>query len=162
MDQNGNRLTQKVEVTFGAKAHVTEDVRPPRELTQWELGVIERLLSKPFLGRDQIRRQLASARVSNICLHCPTVRLDFGHNPEDRALDEDDTPLRGITPFELYGFDADGMLIDILLHVANGYVTELEVYRGDSGPFMALPDPDAFKLVHKDRFVTEISRPRTQ
>lgn len=160
MGDDRNKAVQRVEVTFGTRSHVTRDVNPPRELDKWERSALDRLVSKPFDGRDQIRRQLESVRVTNICLHCPTVRLQCVRDPADKAVGKDNTPLCGIVPFELHGVDADGMPIAVLVHVAQGFVTELEVYRGDSGLFIALPQPDAFELLSTEQFHARSTRQR--
>ncbi|WP_448721617.1 DUF6984 family protein [Microbacterium natoriense] len=39
--------------------------------------------------------------------------------------------------------DRDGVRVHLLLHVVDGYLDELEVLRGDSGPIMSRPADQA-------------------
>ena len=43
--------------------------------------------------------------------------------------------------------DLDGMKIVILLHVIDGYVDELEVFRADSGPLQAPIRTEALRVI---------------
>ena len=42
--------------------------------------------------------------------------------------------------------DVDGVTIHILLHVVNGLVTELEVYKEDGSLVECLPKPESLRL----------------
>lgn len=42
--------------------------------------------------------------------------------------------------------DRDGTPIDVLLHVRDGFLHELEIYRVDNGNVVALPAPEGWEL----------------
>lgn len=147
MDDTSKRLEPSAEVTFGPSMHRVVEVIPPRNLSRWEQAVVNRLLSEPFHNRDKVRKQLESARVSMICLHCPTVRVALEEEPSQQLVDEHGSPAHGSTPFELYGLDVDGMHITVLLRVSRGYVNLLEVVRADGQALVSVPEPERFEVV---------------
>ncbi len=49
-------------------------------------------------------------------------------------------------PIEAEGNDADGMPFAILLHVLDGYLSELEIYRMDGKPFLDYPQPSNLRI----------------
>lgn len=113
-------------------AHSTDDWKAlgePRDLREDERALIEQLLAQSFNGRDELAAQLRDAQV--IAEGAGDTRtLRFG-------------PLRGDAfpaptalriPVEGIADDADGVAITVLLHVVDGWVTELEVYRVDGKP----------------------------
>ncbi len=125
-------------------------VAPPRQLTEWERGLLERLLAQPCEGRDQLLDQLASVRVAAACACCLSIELNSGQDQDE----DGPTPsshggrhvLRGHRLVsELEGEDSDGMLVWALLFTENGKLAELEVQRADGGPFLSLPKLDSFK-----------------
>ncbi len=127
--------------------HQTRDVLPHRDLTVWEREVIERLLSKLFRYRDEIRAHLATAKVSNVCTACPTVWLEIDEGAVNRLLDPSGRPLYAAIPAELRGTDVDGMEFYVALDIVDGYVRQLQVGRWDGLPFHSLPDPATLELI---------------
>src|SRR5579884_3568998 len=123
--------------------HHTSDVIPPRQLTPKERGILEFLLSRPFPGRDQLWRQLLTARVSGDC-GCRSLRLSVDRRVTERAQ------VKRRIPIEAEGVDADGMKIHFLLHVVDGYMLELEIFREDSKPIIELPVASALELFSLD------------
>jgi hypothetical protein len=98
----------------------------PRDLRADERGVIEQLLEHHFVGRDEIRSQLATARViAEGSGDSRTLRFA----PPDTGAPRANTMLR--VPVEAQANDEDGVPIVVLLHVVDGVVEELEVYRVD-------------------------------
>lgn len=49
-------------------------------------------------------------------------------------------------PAEAWSQDSDGINIDVLLHVVNGRVKELEIYKADLSQIRQLPDPGKFEV----------------
>jgi hypothetical protein len=50
-------------------------------------------------------------------------------------------------PVEAEFDDQDGVGVHVLLHVLDGYLNELEIYREDSSPLQREPDPEDFRLI---------------
>ncbi len=50
-------------------------------------------------------------------------------------------------PVEAETEDEDGTTIHVLVHVLDGRLNELEIYREDSGPVTRRPAPDSLRLV---------------
>jgi hypothetical protein len=50
-------------------------------------------------------------------------------------------------PVEAELKDADGVTIHVLLHVLDGLLNELEVYRDDSGPIQRQISPEELDLI---------------
>ncbi len=126
------------------------DVVPPRQLTQWEWRLVERLLSKPSDSRDELLQQLDSVRVTAECLHCPSIELAVDEKfPNEALTSHGARHLIGLHEkvSELSGKDVDGMEVWALLFVQEGKLVELEVLRADGRPFLSLPDPESFELL---------------
>jgi hypothetical protein len=43
--------------------------------------------------------------------------------------------------------DQDGVAVHVLLHVLDGYLNELEIYREDSAPLQRQLAPEDFRLI---------------
>ena len=103
-----------------------ETIDPPGEFTSWELEAIDRVLaSRPRSA--VLRQQLATARVTARCPHCPSIDLVVAS----------DAPRLGptIDMPTLHGKDLDGMFVEIVLIVRDDRVTALDVWRGDGAEF---------------------------
>lgn len=120
--------------------HRLTDLPHPRPLNEWERGVLRQVLSRPFLDREIVEAQATRAQVAVVCRDCPTVGLTVdGDVPLLECARG--RPYRGILPCELAGADVDGMPFQILVHVSDGRLAELEIYRGDGEHLLALPNP---------------------
>lgn len=128
----------------GANIYERRPVHPPRKLTSKEEALLSFLLSRQFPGRDQLRQQMRSARVSGECkCGCPTVELlvDRAQSPRAKVVRR--------MPVEAIGNDEDGTQLYALLHVDDdGFLCELEAYRVDSKP-LKLPDPGSLHLLNQ-------------
>ena len=128
---------------------------PPRPLNDWEQRMLGIFTAFPFVvGGDSLRRQIPRTHVDNECgCGClsPSLTTD-----RDLALQVKDGKQRHV--YELYGDDADGMMIFALLFVDDGYLSLLEVMRGDSTPFTHQPDPRRFLDVSKDPTAADARR----
>jgi hypothetical protein len=99
-----------------------------RGLTDGERRLIELLLTKPFPGCENLRVRLSKARVSAIDQH---GSLQFRVSG----------PLANVqqqVPTEGYYVDWEGVdhrpAVNVLLHVVEGKLYELEVYKDDGWP----------------------------
>lgn len=111
-----------------------------RPLTDWERGVILRLLmERPFAGRDELLAQVdtVAARLidedGSIGLRCSC---------DVKAAVTERIPVEGEAP------DRDGMTIHYLLHVVDGTMNELEVYKDDSSRVMRHAEPEDLKVMN--------------
>lgn len=106
-------------------------------LVDWEERLIARLLSVEFPGRKEITEQLKD---------CLAKILDqdgsLGFQIRSKTL----APVEKRVPVEAEGKDADGHPIHVLLHVVQGRVTELEIYREDGAPVQRMPDPHNWEV----------------
>jgi hypothetical protein len=122
----------------GESAALTTRVVPPRQLNSWERGVLCVLLSRPFPGSHELRLQLPAVRVSEEYVgRDPSVVLTLDRTAGPTA------PVRRRIPVEAEGRDEDGRTIHVLLHVLDGYLWELELYRSDGGQIRSLPEPES-------------------
>jgi hypothetical protein len=112
----------------------------PRQLTARERETIFALLAKPFVGRDALLQQLPAAQVIMESTRSASivVRVDRSLAPPASTSER--------VPAEAHGQDSDGMWFELLLHVVDGYMDELEIWRGDGGPIMILPEPSTLDI----------------
>ena len=108
-----------------------------RPLRPDEEQLFNRLFQCEFPGRNELRRQLVGLRVRQIngngwiALH-PTG--------ESRAEVKYRVPIEGSYP------DLDGVQIHILLHVVDGYLRDLEVFKEDGSMVVRHPEAASLKL----------------
>jgi len=102
-----------------------------RDLTSIEQNILERLLSKDFPGKDQLKNQI------NGCLASDTGDDDnYGSIylfPDRKSVAhvERRVPVDGLVK------DSDGIPINILLHVEDGFLHELEITKLNGAPLKA-------------------------
>lgn len=101
-----------------------------RPLTTRERELLEALLGEEFPGRDQLRTQMDSVAAKEIDQD-GSLALQPGSG--ERA------PVKTSVPTEGQCADADGKPVHILLHVRDGLMTEMEVFREDSTPVLNPP-----------------------
>ena len=110
-----------------------------RPLAAGERAVLDKLLSESFPGRDALAEQARDVRVRSIDADGSLALMpDPGVCPAD--------VVRRI-PVEAEAEDLDGVAIHVLLHVVDGYMKELEVYREDSSRVVRPITPDALSTV---------------
>lgn len=113
----------------------TRALNPPRYLSPWEREVLETLLGVPFPGSEELRAQLGALRVSEEYTgDDPSVIFSVTRPATPPA------PVRRRIPIEAEAPDSDGATIQILLHVVDGFIWELELYRPDGKPIQRRPD----------------------
>lgn len=108
-----------------------------RQPTTYERQVIERLLEVNFLGQNVIFEQINSSLVTKID---ENGSLKF--NVKIRAK----ANVKQRVPIEAECEDVDGVTIHVLLHVVDGIVDELEIYKDDSSLVIKMPDPKDLRL----------------
>ncbi len=108
-----------------------------RTLTSSETAYIEKLLSSAVPARDALRAQLQGALAQQI---------DDEGSLEFRVITGPKASVISRIPVEAEARDLDGMPLHMLLHVVDGVVTELEIYRDGSGPILHLPPPEEWEV----------------
>lgn len=110
-----------------------------RPLDAGEREVLVKLLGVHFPGRDALRQQAAGAMGR---------RIDAEGSLELQP-NQDAPPAEVVRriPVEAETDDLDGTPIHVLLHVVNGYMNELEVYREDSAKLARPINPEALRLI---------------
>jgi hypothetical protein len=115
--------------------------RPPswRKLTEAEKRVLDRLLAGEFAGKHELAAQAELATVS---------RID-GEGSLQLRTKGPDAPVTQRIPVEGSYLDGSsdtfGPVVHLLLHVVEGRLQELEIYKNDGsdivvGPFEISPD----------------------
>jgi hypothetical protein len=101
-----------------------------RSLTRDERALIEKMLSDPFPGRDELRSQLEVATAKRIDRE-GSLALHVSSGPLAAAV-------RSV-PTEAWCPDRDGVMIRLLLHIRNGRMFELEMYKDDGTEIQRAP-----------------------
>jgi hypothetical protein len=114
-----------------------------RPMTRSEKNMIERLLEDPFPGRDELLCQLDKALVAKIDEN-GSLEFSFPNSDFPKAK----VNRRVVVEGELD--DTDGVGVHVLLHVVDGALNELEVFKEDNSRVLALLDPKAITLIHLD------------
>ena len=112
-----------------------------RHFTALEQGIIDRLLEKAFPGRDELCEQMKK---------CLVRTIDADKSLEFLVEADVQSTVKRRIPVEAEFQDADGVLVHILLHVIDGKVNELEIYKEDGSPIMENPDPSQLQVVYLD------------
>jgi hypothetical protein len=108
-----------------------------RRLTGTETRIIDKLLTEDFPGRGAIREQIRDSLVREIDSN---GSLEFQVQAGPIARTDFRIPVEG--EFE----DIDGVTIHVLLHVVNGRLNELEVYKDDSARVAKMPGPENLRI----------------
>ena len=110
--------------------------RAPKET---EVAQVERLLAEEFPGRDALKRQAESAQVEEIDANGSLYFKTDTRLPVARVVRR--IPVEAEVP------DRDGVLVHVLLHVLDGRLSELEIFREDSRPLIDRPPPDKWEMI---------------
>jgi hypothetical protein len=117
---------------------MTENEHTFRNFTAHEQRIIDRLLEKAFPGRDEICEQMKS---------CLVRTIDEDKSLEFLVRSNVKAKVKKRVPVEAEVQDTDGISIHILLHVVDGKLNELEIYKEDGSPILERPDPSKLKVV---------------
>jgi hypothetical protein len=110
-----------------------------REPSSHERAIIAKLLEADFVGRADVAIQLADFKVR-----------PMDENGSSEILTRDDAPVAKVSfrcPVEAQTLDLDGMKIVLALHVVDGRVQELEVFRIDSQKVLGSPDAATLDVI---------------
>lgn len=110
----------------------------PRALSNLERDVLARLLSADFPGQPALLVQASDVKARRIDPNGSLALSPTRGTPAEVA--------RRI-PVEAEFDDLDGVVVHVLLHVRDGYMNELEIYREDSASLQNEPDPTNFRLI---------------
>lgn len=107
-------------------------------LTENEKTMLERLLEAEFPGRDQIRQQITKS-VATVIDEYGSLRFDVRSDIK--------APVTRRIPIEAETEDTDGVPIHLLLHVVEGKIAELEIYKDDGSPIRKMPAASKLRLI---------------
>ena len=113
-----------------------------RRLNQDELRVIDKLLEKDFPGRDAINEQLKTCWVEEWKDGSLSINIKTKSSIIANVIDR--------VPVEGQMEPREGGPIEILLHVVDGKVSELEIVTYGNPNLTKLPEPSQFKVVVRD------------
>ena len=120
-----------------AKA-ATETKRP---INESERQILDRLLHVDFPGAAELRVQAARSQID---------RLDIAGGPVFEFNFSNDVVRASVSypvPVEAEGVDQDGARMHLLLHVRDGVLQELEIYREDGQQIQRLPKADSVDVM---------------
>jgi Domain of unknown function (DUF6984) len=110
-----------------------------REASLEERLLLQGLLEVDFAGKREVAAQLNASRVRTLDPE-GSLELDPGTHFEKAPVDKR-------IPVEAEGIDEDGITIHVLLHVVDGVVKELEIYKDNGSPIRRLPNSCDLKLL---------------
>ena len=111
---------------------------PFRAIQKRERELIQRLLMPAFPGRDEVSRQLETARART-----------FDEDGSFEFLVEPGTGVDHVkyaVPTEGEYEDPDGVTVHVLLHVVGSAVKEIELYREDNTRVRTWPNPETLRV----------------
>ena len=120
---------------------MTKNDKTFRDFTAYEQEIVDKLLEKSFPGRDEICEQMKN---------CLVRTIDEDKSLEFLVKSNVKAKVKKRIPVEAEFEDTDGVLIHILLHVIDGQVNELEIYKEDGSPIIESPDPSKLQVVCLD------------
>jgi hypothetical protein len=112
---------------------------PFRHPTEAERRVLEALLTADFPGQKQLLKQLSGLAVRQVDENGSLELVpssDAGRAVVERRI-----------PVEAELNDRDEIAIHVLLHVMDGLIAELEIYRDDLRPVGRPLSPEDFNLI---------------
>ena len=102
------------------------ELETPRDLSDDEWEILNKMMSVDFEGKEIIINQLKNAKVISYCpCGCKTVDIQIEGNLPKYEF-------KKRIPVELMTHSKDNVPIIASIHVINGYINELEIYRADS------------------------------
>ncbi len=112
-----------------------------RELKKHERELLDYLLEPDFPGRDVLRQQVATARVEELD-DCPCLRF--------HVTSPVTAEVKQRIPIEAGSED-----VEILLHVLDGRLSELEIVRKDPSKPLKIPALSEFKRFCPENWAVE-------
>jgi hypothetical protein len=120
---------------------VKDAMKDSRALTSDERAIIRRLLTAEFAGADKLLHQsdLATVRAADLG---GVLVLSFDVPPQAPRVHLDKR-----IPVEAEASDSDGMPIHMLVHVIDGALKEVEIFREDSQALLQLPMANQLRVI---------------
>lgn len=104
-----------------------------RQINASEKEILSRLLEADFPARDVVCEQV---------LHAVVRTIDAEGSLEFQTTSSQTIPPGGRVRVEARYRDLDEVYVNLLLHIADGKVRELEVYKDDGSPIRTAPNAD--------------------
>jgi hypothetical protein len=101
-----------------------------RKISQYERELLQLLLQQTFPGCEQLQAQMSGVSVEQVD---DEGSIRFVDVSGERA------PVVRRIPIEAEAADSDGIIIHALLHVVDGMLHELELYKEDGSQVSARP-----------------------
>lgn len=117
-----------------------------RALTSWEKRLIQRLLSSPFPGRDALVAQVEDVVVSP--MHEDGTPLDENGSLYLRTSSPERASVKARVPTEGEARDTDGIMIHYLLHVVEGRIDQLEIFKEDLSRVSRQAEPEEVMVMN--------------
>jgi hypothetical protein len=117
-------------------SHESFTFTPPRPLLAQERALLDRLVAWAGEEWTGLYAQAERAHVSESCSQCPTFFLSLGAWSHDLATQ---------VAARATGDDADGIRLDVQLHVEGGLLRQVEATREDGATFVAPIDIAALR-----------------
>lgn len=112
-----------------------------RDLTRNEQLILEKLLSVEFNSRDAIKAQAQSCKAKDTDDSDGYGSIYLFTDSTEKITNSARVPVEG----ELV--DEDGVPISVLLHVVDGKIHELEIFKQDGSSILRPIDPAALRVV---------------
>jgi len=112
-----------------------------RPINESERQILDRLLHTDFPGAVELRVQAGRSQID---------RLDIAGGPVFEFNFTSDVERASVSypvPVEAEGVDQDGAQMHLLLHVRDGVLKELEIYREDGQQIQCLPKADSVNVL---------------
>jgi len=106
------------------------------------------LLSSPFPGRDALLAQVENAIACP--LHEDGTPLDENGSLYLKSLSPVKALVRTRVPTEGEAPDIDGVIIHYLLHVVDGRIDQLEIFKEDLSKVLRQAEPEDLKVMNAD------------
>jgi len=115
-----------------------------RQLSETEREIIEKMLGQEFPGSKQLKQQLANcmARETGDTDNYGNIYLETSSKEKADVLDR--------VPVEAVVIDDDGVPMNILLHVVDGCLNELEIFKADGSPIHIRPSAENISVTIND------------
>jgi hypothetical protein len=104
-------------------------------------ALLDRLLSKPFPGSEELKKQVAD------CEAKPTGDDDNYGSVYLTTRSKQPAKVALRVPVEGLVDDSDDSSVDVLLHVVDGFINELEIVKLDGTPLKAELDPTKMRVI---------------
>ena len=113
-----------------------------RNLYSWERKILDKLLDQNFLGSNELCKQLSDCKVS-VLDEDGSLKFYLRDTVKKAEM------VKGRIPIEAEVRDQDGEMVQILLHVVDGMIDELEFWKSDGSAIKRDIEPDDLKIVLK-------------